>query len=88
MSGIRTILADGAAAARGIIAQLLALEPDIDVLGEYDDGHLALRAVRELRPDVAVLAVDLPGLDGIAVAEAIADTDTRVLILSSITAAG
>jgi two-component system response regulator DesR len=88
MSGIRTILADGAVAARGTIAQLLALEPDIDVLGEYGDGHLALRAVRELGPDVAVLAVDLAGLDGVAVAAAIADTDTRVLILSSITAAG
>ncbi|HEY3611997.1 MAG TPA: response regulator transcription factor [Pseudonocardiaceae bacterium] len=88
MSEIRTVLADGAVAVRNTIAQLLALEPDIDVLGEYGDGHLTLGAVRELRPDVAVLAVDLPGLDGIAVAEAIADTDTRVLILSSITASG
>ncbi len=88
MSEIRTVLADGAVAVRNTIAQLLALEPDIDVLGEYGDGHLALGAVRELRPDVAVLAVDLPGLDGIAVAEAIAATDTRVLILSSITASG
>jgi two-component system, NarL family, response regulator DesR len=88
MSEIRVVLADGAVAVRNTIAQLLALEPDIDVLGEYGDGHLALGAVRELRPDVAVLAVDLPGLDGIAVAQAIAATDTRVLILSSITAAG
>jgi two-component system response regulator DesR len=80
------ILADDAVAVRDTIAQLLALEPDIDVLGEYGDGHAALAAVRELRPDVAVLAVDLPGLDGIAVAKAIADTDTRVLILSGITA--
>jgi two-component system response regulator DesR len=88
MSGIRTVLADDAVAVRNTIAQLLALEPDIHVLGEYGDGHLALGAVRELRPDVAILAVDLPGLDGIAVAEAIADTDTRVLILSSLTASG
>ncbi|HEX4700592.1 MAG TPA: response regulator, partial [Pseudonocardiaceae bacterium] len=83
MSDIRTILADDAALVRGTIAQLLALEPDIEVLGEYGDGCAALAAVRELGPDVAVLDVDMPGLDGIAVAEAIADTDTRVLILSS-----
>jgi two-component system response regulator DesR len=88
MSGISTILADGAVAVRNTMAQLLALEPDIDVLGEYGDGHLALAAVRESRPDVAVLAMDLPGLDGIAVTEAIADTGTRVLILASITASG
>jgi two-component system response regulator DesR len=86
MSDIRTILADDATLVRGTIAALLALEPDIEVLGEYDDGCAALAAVRELGPDVAVLDADMPGLDGIAVAEAVADTDTRVLILSSITA--
>jgi chemotaxis response regulator CheB len=88
MSGIRTILADDAVAVRDTIAQLLALEPDIEVLGGYGDGHQALAEVRASRPDVAVLAVDLPGLDGIAVTEAIADTGTRVLIRASMTASG
>jgi two-component system, NarL family, response regulator DesR len=86
MTDIRTILADDAPLVRGTIAQLLALEPDIEVLGEYANGCTALAAVHELRPDVAVLDVDMPGLDGIAVAEAVAHTETRVLILSSITA--
>jgi two-component system response regulator DesR len=88
MSEIRTILADDAADARSTIAQLLALEPDIEVLGEYGDGRAALAAVGELSPDVAVVAHDLPGLDGVAVAEALADTVPRVLILASITASG
>ncbi len=47
MSDISTILADDAVGARNTIAQLLALEPDIEVLGEYGDGHTALAAVRE-----------------------------------------
>lgn len=88
MGEIRMILADDAVLVRSTIAQLLALEPDIDVVGEYDNGTSALAAVHELKPDVAVLDVDMPGLDGIAVAEAVEHTDTQVLILSSITASG
>jgi two-component system, NarL family, response regulator DesR len=84
MSGIRTILADDTAGVRDTIAQLLALEPDIEVLGRYGDGPTALAAVCELRPDVAVLAHDLPGLDDIA----LADIGSHVLILASVTASG
>jgi two-component system response regulator DesR len=90
MNPITTILADDAALVRSTIAQLLALEPDISVLGEYPDGTTALEAIAELRPHVAVLDVDMPGMDGIEVAEAVAahHAGTRVLILSSITASG
>jgi hypothetical protein len=46
MSEIRTVLADGAVAVRNTIAHLLALEPDIDVLGEYGAGQDRLDAAR------------------------------------------
>ncbi|HEY2694606.1 MAG TPA: response regulator transcription factor [Pseudonocardiaceae bacterium] len=90
MNQITTILADDAALVRSTIAQLLALEPDIDVLGEYPDGTSALAAIAKSHPDVAVLDVNMPGLDGIEVAEKVAADHpaTRVLILSSITASG
>lgn len=90
MNQITTILADDAALVRSTIAQLLALEPDIAVLGEYPDGTSALAAIVKNRPDVAVLDVNMPGLDGIQVAEKVANEHpaTRVLILSSITASG
>ncbi|HEX5403195.1 MAG TPA: response regulator transcription factor [Pseudonocardiaceae bacterium] len=88
MSEIRTILADAAELVRSTVAQLLALEPDIAVVGEYGDGPAALAAVYELRPDVALLDAGLPGMNGVAVAEQIADSGTRVLIQSSITTSG
>jgi two-component system response regulator DesR len=84
MSQIRTILADAADRARSTMAQLLALEPDIAVIGEYDTGTAALAAVQELHPDVAVLDA---GLAGSRIAEEVAGSGTRVLIMSSITAA-
>jgi two-component system, NarL family, response regulator DesR len=88
MSEIRTILADDADLVRSTVAQLLALEPDIAVVGEYGDGMSAVAAVYELRPDVALLDAGLPGMDGVSVAERIAHSGTRVLILSSITTSG
>ena len=88
MSDIRMILADDTAGVRDTIAELLALEPDIEVLGRYGDGATALAAARELCPDVAVLAHDLPGLDGVAIAEALTGTASHVLILASVTASG
>jgi two-component system response regulator DesR len=83
MSHIRTILADAADLARSAMAQLLALEPDITVVGEYDSGTAALAAVYELHPDVAVLD---SGVAGSEIAERVAGSGTRVVIMSSITA--
>ena len=83
MSHIRTILADAADLARSTMAQLLALEPDITVVGEYDSGTAALAAAYELHPDVAVLDA---GLAGSEIAERVAGSGTRVVIMSSLTA--
>jgi hypothetical protein len=68
MSGIRTILADGAVAVRDTIAQLLALEPDIDVLGEYDDGHAALAAARAIACGARFVDLDIADEDVIDIA--------------------
>lgn len=65
------------------MAQLLSLEPDIAVIGEYDTGPAALAAVHELRPDVAVLEAILAGGE---IAEQVAGSGTRVVLMSSITA--
>jgi DNA-binding NarL/FixJ family response regulator len=66
-------------------ARALLESEGVTVLGEADDGLSAIRAVRALRPDVVLLDIGLPDLDGFAVAERIAaePTPPRVVLISS-----
>jgi two-component system, NarL family, response regulator DesR len=66
---IRVLLADDEHLVRGAIATLLGLEPDIEVVAEVARGDLVAQAVRDRRPDVIVLDIEMPGMDGLSVAE-------------------
>ncbi len=68
----------------GIVA-LLGLEPDLQVLGEADDGHEAVRLHEELAPDVLLTDLRMPGLDGAAATAAILrrDPGAAVLVLTT-----
>jgi two-component system response regulator DesR len=65
---IRLLLADDQALVRGAIASLLDLEDDLEVVAQVGRGDEVLEAARASRADVALLDVEMPGLDGIAVA--------------------
>ena len=65
---IRVLIAEDLGMIRGALTALLALEPDIEVVAEVDDGSKVLAAALAARPDVALLDVDMPGLDGISAA--------------------
>jgi two-component system, NarL family, response regulator DesR len=65
---IRVLIAEDQAMVRGALASLLALEGDIDVVAEVDRGDRVLAAAGRTRPDVALLDIEMPGLDGISVA--------------------
>ena len=65
---IRILLADDEHLIRGAIAALLGLEDDLDVIAQAATGAEALSLARALRPDVAVLDLQLPDLDGVTVA--------------------
>jgi two-component system response regulator DesR len=85
MTTIRLLLADDQALVRGALAALLDLEADLQVVAEVGRGDEVLDAAREHRPDVALLDVEMPGLDGIAATEVLraAMPEVRVLIVTT-----
>lgn len=63
---IRVLIAEDQAMVRGALASLLSLEDDIEVVAEVERGDRVLEAARRTAPDVALLDIELPGRDGIA----------------------
>ncbi len=82
---IRVLIVDDQALIRGGLRMILDAEPDIDVVGEAEDGRQALALVRERRPNVVLMDVQMPELDGIsAAAWALREPDPpRVLMLTT-----
>jgi two-component system, NarL family, response regulator DesR len=65
---LRLLIADDQALVRGALSALLGLEPDIEVVAEVGRGDEVIAAVRASTPDVAMLDIEMPGIDGIAAA--------------------
>jgi DNA-binding NarL/FixJ family response regulator len=81
---IRVLVVDDQALVRQGFAVILDAEPDLTVVGEAGDGATAVTAAEELRPDVVLMDVRMPGVDGIeATAEICARTPARVLMLTT-----
>jgi DNA-binding NarL/FixJ family response regulator len=73
---IRVVLVDDQTLVRQGVRGLLQLVPDIEVVGEASDGEEALEKVAQLKPDVLLLDIRMPRLDGIAVLEALREANT------------
>jgi two-component system, NarL family, response regulator DesR len=82
---ISLLLADDQALVRGALAALLDLEPDLSVVAEVGTGDAVVAAVLEHQPDVALVDVEMPGMDGIEATRALkkARPATRVLIVTT-----
>jgi two-component system response regulator DesR len=82
---IRVLLAEDQAMVRGALATLLGLEDDIEVVAQCARGDEALREAVERRPDVALVDIEMPGMDGLEVAAAVRDRapDVRVLVVTT-----
>lgn len=84
-TALRVVLVDDHAVVRRGLADLLASAPDLEVVGTAADGSEAGAVVRDTRPDVVVMDLQMPGTDGVQATRAIlADNpDVQVLVLTS-----
>ena len=82
---VRVILADDQPLVRAGLRMLIEQTPDIDVAGEAGTGAEAVQLVRDADPDVVVMDIRMPGMDGIEATQMITsgDTSTRVLMLTT-----
>lgn len=84
MPRIRILLADDHAVLRAGLKALLSAQPDMDIVGEAGDGLEALQQAEQVRPDVVLADVGMPGVNGLELTRRLAESlpETRVLILT------
>ncbi len=81
---IRVVICDDSLVAREMLAQILASDPSIEVVGQAKDGKEAVDMVARLRPDLVTMDIHMPKMDGlIATEEIMAYTPTPILVVSS-----
>jgi len=82
---IRVLLVDDQSIIRQGLKALLELEPDLQIVGDADNGQNAIKQVEVLQPDVVLMDIRMPVMDGIAATKAICQrfANTKVLVLTT-----
>jgi two-component system chemotaxis response regulator CheB len=87
---LKVLIADDSILFRRVIAEALGSLPNVEVVGTVPNGKLALQRVRELRPDLLTLDMEMPEMDGMAVLDALRKTGetVAVIVVSALTRHG
>lgn len=87
---LRTLVADDSVVFRKVLSDALASLPDVEVVGTASNGRQALQRVRELRPDLLTLDMEMPEMDGLAVLDALKKSGdaASVIVVSALTRKG
>lgn len=80
---LRTLLVDDEAPARDRMRRLLGAHADVEIVGDAGDGRVALEKIAELEPSLVLLDIQMPELDGLRVAESIADDGPSVVFVTA-----
>ena len=87
---LRVLVADDSILFRRVIAEALGSLPNVEVVGSAPNGKLAVQRVRELRPDLLTLDMEMPEMDGLGVLDALrqAGEKVAVIVVSALTRHG
>src|SRR3982750_3891744 len=78
---IRVLVADDPATARALLVEILAADPEIQVVGEARDGLEAVELTRRLKPDLVLMDIHMPRMDGLAATKEIMITAPTAIVL-------
>jgi len=88
---VRVLVADDAVLFRRLLSEVLALIPGVEVVGSASNGKIAIQKVRELKPDLLTLDIEMPEMDGLAVLDALFENGqpkVAVIVVSALSRRG
>jgi two-component system, NarL family, response regulator DesR len=85
---IRIVIAEDQKMLLGALAALLELEEDMTVVGRADNGDDAVKLVQQLKPDICIMDIEMPGKNGLDAAEELKGSECKVVILTTFARSG